>query len=521
MSEARARVDATGITLSPARDDVLDLLLDGRRVWSFRANETGEATKRGWRVTWPRDLEGFLDGVSRVALRTSTGEVLIEDEVRFGTGEGRVEVADAHGHPLVVDPSGRLVSTFESRDPAQLTPLIDALELVLEALNRAGVAAFPAYGTLLGAVRGGRLIGHDNDADVGYVSRHTHPADVILESFRLQRLLHRDGLKITRYSGAAFKVVVQDSNGVDTGLDVFAGFLREGHLVLMGEIYAPFERDWLLPLGTVELEGRVLPAPAQPERLLSLMYGPSWRVPDPTFTFTTDDAIRRRLDTWFRGTRSYRNLWDRRYSTSGERAPRPRPHDLARQLHKREEPGTTVIDVACGRGRDAVWLGQQGHPVLGLDFAGNGFAQLEREAAENDWGVQFFDMNLLETRHVLTWVGHLALVEGPRAMMARHLVNATTQRGRENFWRLARTTLRSGERLYLEFLVPREGDPARYVDPLVWDLDPAEIEAEGVRAGASVRSVDVAERDPFERPSKVVDGSPAPSSCRMVMEWAG
>ena len=60
---------------------------------------------------------------------------------------------------------------------------------MLGALQKAGIDAFPAYGTLLGAVREGRLIGHDSDADLGYVSEHTHPVDVVRESFRLQRAL--------------------------------------------------------------------------------------------------------------------------------------------------------------------------------------------------------------------------------------------------------------------------------------------------------------------------------------------
>ena len=52
-----------------------------------------------------------------------------------------------------------------------------------------------------GAVREGRLIGHDSDADLGYVSEHTHPVDVVRESFDLQRSLADMGYSISRYSG--------------------------------------------------------------------------------------------------------------------------------------------------------------------------------------------------------------------------------------------------------------------------------------------------------------------------------
>ena len=56
------------------------------------------------------------------------------------------------------------------------------MERILDALHEIGIEAFPAYGTLLGAVREGRLLGHDSDADLGYVSRRTVPVDVIRES---------------------------------------------------------------------------------------------------------------------------------------------------------------------------------------------------------------------------------------------------------------------------------------------------------------------------------------------------
>ncbi len=95
---------------------------------------------------------------------------------------------------------------------------------MITALGRAGVEAFPAYGTLLGAHRDGALIGHDSDADLGYVSSHTHPADVIRESFAIQRRLAGMGYEVVRYSGGGIKVMVEEEDGNTRGLDVFSGF---------------------------------------------------------------------------------------------------------------------------------------------------------------------------------------------------------------------------------------------------------------------------------------------------------
>ena len=501
-------VDQEGIVLGTPDDEILDVLFDGRRIWSFRGAKVAERSAGAWRVAWPRDLRGFLKGTALVTVRDTSGAVLVETEIGFGGGEGRVNVADPNGLPLVIDPGGRLVTTFDASDPEQLRPLVDAIELVLAKLGELGLDAFPAYGTLLGAVRDGKLIGHDNDADVAYLSRHTHPVDVIRESFRIQRRLQRDGFEISRYSGGAFKVTVRDSEGVPRGLDVFSGFLYDDHLVLLGEIFAPFEESWLRPLGIVELEGRRLPAPAEPDRLLAAMYGPSWRVPDPTFKFETDRNVTHRLDVWFRGTRTQRNGWDRRYSTSRHKGPLRTPHELARMLHRAEPADATVVDVGCGRGQDSVWLAKRGRRVFGLDFSGNGYAHLRDRAQQEGWSVELAELNLLELRHTLAWGGRLARVDGPRAMLVRHFLNATTARGRENLWRLAQMTLGDGGRLYAEFLVaPPQGRQRRYRDPLVWDLDPELVESEALAAGARVVSSEVVELDEHEQPSGTEDGA--------------
>ena len=142
--------------------------------------------------------------------------------------------------------------------------MLDAIDEVIAALREVGIEAFLAYGTLLGAVRDGKVIGNDSDADLGYVSHLTHPVDVIRESFRIQRALIAHGYRITRYSALAFKVDVEEADGTVRGLDVFGGFLMDGHLHLMGEIREPFEESWIFPLGTTTLEGRTFPAPGRP-----------------------------------------------------------------------------------------------------------------------------------------------------------------------------------------------------------------------------------------------------------------
>ena len=380
---------------------------------------------------------------------------MFDQEVTLGNRKGRIAVVNSDGKPLALDKALRRVQTFDTRSADHVEPLIRAIDDVLSTLREVGVDAFLAYGTLLGAVRDGRLIGHDSDADLGYLSRHEHPVDVIRESFRLQRALVGHGYRVTRYSGGAFKVDVRESDGTVRGLDVFGGFMYGGRLHLMGEIRTKFKRDWVLPLGTATLEGRAFPVPADTDRFLSATYGPSWRVPDPAFHFATPGSTHRRLNGWFRGIRMQRSLWDRAYARPRE--PVLEPSDLARWIGEREAAISDFVDIGCGAGVDPWWMAGRGGRATGLDFVPKSFRRMEKRAETDGLDAQFLTFNLLELRSLLSVSALVASRPGPRILMGRHLVDAVGAQGQGNLWRASSMMLRDGGRLYLQFLT-RSGD---------------------------------------------------------------
>jgi SAM-dependent methyltransferase len=525
---SRVRVDDEGILASSRSEVVLDVLFDGRRVWSFWLLRDGVADDGASLVVWPGPLRRFLDGSTRLSLvEHVSGDVLFEEELRFGAAgdDRRIAVASPDGKPMGLDKSNRLSHTFDTRSDEHVAPLLDSIEEVLDALAEAGVQAFPAYGTLLGAVRGGKLIGHDSDADIGYVSEYDHPVDVIRESFRLQRQLAGMGYEISRYSGAAFKVDVVEGDGTVRGLDVFGGFLHDGHLVLMGEIRAPFEREWVFPLGTTTLEGRSLPAPADTDKFLAATYGPSWRVPDPAFHFETPRSTHRRLNGWFRGTRVLRTEWDRTWSRAYRSGSPPlNPNPLARWMFEREPEIHSVVDIGCGRGSDVAWLAAQGVPSLGLDFSPRGYAGVAELAAAQGLPAEFHPLNLVETRHALGWGAHLARTPGPKMLLARHVADATNRRGRENLWRFGEMALRDGGRLYLEFLVPGNTaagfQRANHLRTLRPELVTAELEGRGATVVfQQERTLRRGRR--VEQTNKQADAREPGGRrfCRMVVQW--
>jgi SAM-dependent methyltransferase len=288
-------------------------------------------------------------------------------------------------------------------------------------------------------------------------------------------------------------VEVPESDGSVRGLDVFGGFLADGRLHLMGEIRTPFERDWVLPLGTATLEGRPMPVPADTDRFLTATYGPDWRVPDPAYKFDTPRSTRRRLTGWFRGTRMGRDAWEQDYERRLDPLPPVEPSDFARWVVECEDGiPERVVDIGCGRALDDLWFAREGSRVLGLDYLPQGARQALELATEEGADLEVRMLSLGELRSVLAESARLAHEPGRRVVTVRHTADATDADSRERLWRACSVLLRASGRVYVEVLTDRGDDgfaAANRLRPV-----PLDEVAAGVRGrGARVVSQDTVE----------------------------
>ena len=148
----------------------------------------------------------------------------------------RIRLEDPHGHPLAVNKVGNLTRVFAETDDAARAEILAGHRAGARrpARRTAGVEAYLNYGCLLGAVREGRMIGTDCDADVCYLSEQTHPADVILESYALERAMLDRGWPTVRMSGGDFKVLLRLADGRTVYVDVFVAFYVDGVFYQLG-----------------------------------------------------------------------------------------------------------------------------------------------------------------------------------------------------------------------------------------------------------------------------------------------
>ena len=197
------------------------------------------------------------------------------------------------------------------------------------------------------------------------------------------------------------------------------------------------------------------------------------------------------------------------------------PHSLAPVVHDREDDDTWVIDIGCGRGRDARWLAKQGRRCVGLDFSSVAMDFIRGRAAEQGWPLELHTMNLLELRQVLAWGALLGARPGPRSVLARHVIDSVPPHGVDYFWRLVRMALPDGGRVHLEFLTAPIDDPEGRPS-LTIPLDPADVVADIERRGAHVSGRHDLMGEPVDYGyGEEVGAEMELPTCRLEVEWPG
>ncbi len=515
-------VTEKGIVVDDGPDRIVDVLLGDQRIWSVHSQVRARNVDGVRLVRWPPALAPRVTGSARWRLIDhGDAEVLLDEQVTLGGVDSPASLVDEHDQPLTLDKFGRLQVAFAAAAEGTVGALVDGVELVLGVLAQTGLPAFPAYGTLLGAVREGRVLAHDSDADVAYFSEHSAPVDLIRESYRIERALVAAGLKVRRGSGLMMKVRIPGPGPGRRGIDVFCAFFVGDTLYVIHQVATRMRRDQVLPLGTVTLQGRELPAPADPDAFLTGMYGPTWRVPDPAFRFSTPREVHDRLDAWIGGLRGERNHWMRRYAPLSDDPVRASRGGWSTWVLDRLPPTMPVLDIGCGRGGDVLAYADAGHQATGIDLVPAAVAAARRRARAKHMNADFAAVNVGDLRHVLAttawWARRRPAAKG-RAVTARLLLDAVPGEARENVWRICRTLLRPGSRApaeggraLLEVLDASVADEKQNLFVKTERLQP--IPLDRLRAEIASWGGQVTEME------HVRDGGDAPSTTRMVVTW--
>lgn len=242
--------------------------------------------------------------------------------------------------------------------------LYEATRAVLAA--EFGHDLFLTYGTLLGAVREGGFLAHDNDYDASYVSSATTGPDAVDEVVRIAKALIAAGFRVGAMTGGLHVV---DPARPGHRIDIFHTYFDAEGVLQHPFGYAGHRQvttaEWQ---GTREIDfvGRTASIPVCAEDLLATFYGDDWRLPKTAFKWNVERRGHDRTGV-VGPSRRTEVYWADYYAHTVH----AEASSFARFVHDRLGPApVTVVDIGCGDGRDSVWFATQGRTVVGLDRAG-------------------------------------------------------------------------------------------------------------------------------------------------------
>jgi SAM-dependent methyltransferase len=328
------------------------------------------------------------------------------------------------------------------------------------------------YGALLGHVREGRFVPHDDDVDLVLIAgEQPNPISASVEFARQLNVL-AEGLPLNFDTNGQAHVHFDCSREVS--LDFFAAWIKDGRYFQNFTIAGEVSGASVLPSSSASFQGEDVRIPRSPDSVLAAIYGPSWRTPNPEFTWSRPpqtSALFRPIHNYDR--QANKAYWNDRYRSGAAAAAGPKPpSQFAAFVTDFLEPSDRIVEFGSGDGRDTFFFARYGWEAVGCDYSEIAVARC-RSLCRDLPTLKFEVCNVEETHSVKEF---LARATGDRSgrlvFYSRFFLHAVAESGEEIMRTLIDEASQPDDLVALEFRVtedqarPKETPPhfRRYVN---------------------------------------------------------
>lgn len=284
-------------------DLMVEVYLEGRRIWTMRTSRGQWRDDGRWHLAWPPVMWSRLVGTGTFTVEIGPrGARVLTASTTVTLGGSSEPLTLNHpstGTPQIINKWGRVAKSFEDKDDEFFDALLASTREIADFLkDECGIEAFLHSGSLLGPVRDGDLIPYDDDADLAYLSRYENPTDIALESFRIESRLREAGYDLVRHSTGHIQVMFPGNSMIDRYyVDIFTCFEANDWFYACSFARDPVWALDIFPLRTMTVRGHELPVPKEPSTLLATMYGSGWVTPDPSYRYEVPPLLETSLLT--------------------------------------------------------------------------------------------------------------------------------------------------------------------------------------------------------------------------------
>lgn len=339
--------------------------------------------------------------------------------------------------------------------------LLSLKDFVHKIYKVTGYEVFVTYGTLLGGVRSGNIIANDFDFDLSIVIQSPKDKYDLIRNFKLAiaKIKELDGIISITTGSACHYAICYQVDAIAFTVDIFLSWFENQNFFHSFSIDSRFEIEHkhIFPLSSVKLMGVSFPAPNNSELLLECIYGDSWKIPDPTFTYRNYfDSLGGEFPYEFTvfGRLKYNfEYWDNFYK---QNATSFLPSQFAVFANNFIVPSSKILELGSGNGRDTYYLARSGHFITATDFSNNALRTINSNARDSK-------LKNIETLNI-DYADYIEVdrfcLNNPNSydvVYARFLFHAVSEAVEQNLLELASRILKDGGLLLTEFRAEGDG----------------------------------------------------------------